>query len=103
MKRIDDARAVAEAVEGPLMVSIVEGHETTNLTPANLKQMGYCLALYPLSTLFTATRAIQDVLDDLQRNGTTESHANQMATYAEFSDVVRLDHFRGLDDRFGVG
>jgi hypothetical protein len=24
-----------------------------------------------------------------------------MATYAEFSEVVRLDHFRSLDDRFG--
>ncbi len=55
MKRIDDAVAVAQAVEGPLMISVVEGHETTKLTPRELKQMGYCLALYPLSTLFTAT------------------------------------------------
>ena len=103
MKRIDDAVAVAQAVEGPLMISVVEGHETTKLTPLELKQMGYCLALYPLSTLLTATRAIQDVLGELKRNGTTDAHAHRMTTYAEFSDVVRLDHFRGLDDRFGVG
>ena len=103
MKRIDDAVAVAQAVEGPLMISVVEGHETTKLPPLELKQMGYCLALYPLSTLFTATRAIQDVLSELKRSGTTDAHAQRMATYAEFSDVVRLDHFRGLDDRFGVG
>jgi hypothetical protein len=25
-----------------------------------------------------------------------------MATYAEFSELVRLDHFRSLDDRFGA-
>ena len=96
MKRLDDALAVAEAVEGPLMVSIVEGHETTKLTPAELKRMGYCLALYPLSTLFTATRAIQNVLGALKRRrhdrGATPG---RMATYAEFSDVVRLDHFAG--------
>jgi len=103
IKRIDDAVAVAQAVEGPLMISVVEGHETTQLTPQELKQMGYCLALYPLSTLFTATRAIQDVLGELQRSGSTASHTDRMTTYAEFSDVVRLDHFRGLDDRFGVG
>ena len=103
MKRIDDAVAVAQAVEGPLMISIVEGHETTKLPPQELKGMGYCLALYPLSTLFTATRAIQNVLGELKRSGTTESHTDHMATYAEFSNVVRLDHFRGLDDRFGVG
>jgi 2-methylisocitrate lyase-like PEP mutase family enzyme len=63
--------------------------------------MGYCLALYPLSALFTATRAIQGVLEELKRSGTTSAHAGRMATYAEFSEVVRLDHFRGLDDRFG--
>jgi 2-methylisocitrate lyase-like PEP mutase family enzyme len=103
MKRIDDAVAVAKAVEGPLMISVVEGHETTKLKPQELKQMGYCLALYPLSTLFTATRAIQNVLGELKRSGATESYADRMVTYAEFSDIVRLDHFRGLDDRFGVG
>jgi len=103
MKRIDDAVAVAQAVEGPLMISIVEGHETTKLTPVELKRMGYCLALYPLSTLFTATRAIQNLLGELKQSGTTNAHADRMSTYAEFSDMVRLDHFRGLDDRFGVG
>jgi carboxyvinyl-carboxyphosphonate phosphorylmutase len=103
MKRIDDAVAVTEAVAGPLMISIVEGHETTQLLPQELKRMGYCLALFPLSTLLSATRAIQGVLGELKRSGTTQSHADRMATYAEFSEVVRLDHFRGLDDRFGVG
>jgi hypothetical protein len=40
-------------------------------------------------------------LEELKRSGTTSAHAERMATYAEFSEVVRLDHFRGLDDRFG--
>jgi 2-methylisocitrate lyase-like PEP mutase family enzyme len=101
MKKIEDAEAVARAVPGPLMISVVEGHETTQLLPQALKRMGYCLALYPLSALFTATRAIQGVLEELKRSGTTSAHAGRMATYAEFSEVVRLDHFRGLDDRFG--
>jgi len=101
MKTIADAEAVAREVPGPLMISVVEGHETTQLTPQTIKRMGYCLALYPLSALFAATRAVQGVLEELKRSGTTLAHASRMATYAEFSAVVRLDHFRGLDDRFG--
>jgi len=102
MKTIADAEAVAREVPGPLMISIVEGHETTRLLPQDLKRLGYALALYPLSALFAATRAVSEVLQGLRRDGSTLADAGRMATYAEFSEVVRLDHFRSLDDRFGV-
>jgi 2-methylisocitrate lyase-like PEP mutase family enzyme len=102
MKTIADAEAVAREVPGPLMISIVEGHETTRLLPQDLKSLGYSLALYPLSPLFAATRAVSEVLRSLRRDGSTLAEAGRMATYAEFSEWVRLDHFRSLDDRFGV-
>jgi 2-methylisocitrate lyase-like PEP mutase family enzyme len=102
IKTIADAEAVAREVAGPLMISIVEGHETTCLLPQDLKSLGYSLALYPLSPLFAATRAVSEVLRSLRRDGSTRAEASRMATYAEFSEWVRLDHFRSLDDRFGV-
>lgn len=102
MKTIADAEAVAREVPGPLMISIVEGHETTRLLPQDLKSLGYAIALYPLSALFAATRAVSEVLQSLRGNGTTLAEASRMATYSEFSELVRFDHFRSLDDRFGV-
>jgi 2-methylisocitrate lyase-like PEP mutase family enzyme len=102
MKTIADAEAVAREVPGPLMISLVEGHETTRLLPQDLKNLGYSLGLYPLSALFAATRAVSQVLESLRRNGSTLAEAGQMATYAEFSKLVRLDHFRSLEDRFGA-
>ena len=102
MKTIADAEAVAREVPGPLMISIVEGHETTRLLPQDLKSLGYSLALYPLSPLFAATRAVSEVLRSLRRDGSTLAEAGRIATYAEFSEWVRLDHFRLLDDRFSV-
>jgi 2-methylisocitrate lyase-like PEP mutase family enzyme len=102
MKTLADAEAVAREVPGPLMISIVEGHETTRLLPQDLKSLGYAIALYPLSALFAATRAVSEVLQSLRGNGTTLAEAGRMATYSEFSELVRFDHFRSLDDRFGV-
>ena len=102
MKTIADAEAVAREVPGPLMISIVEGHETTRLLPQDLKSLGYALALYPLSALFAATRAVSEVLRSLLRDGSTLAEGGRIATYAEFSELVRLDHFRSLDDRFGA-
>ncbi|MGD0897045.1 MAG: isocitrate lyase/PEP mutase family protein [Thermoguttaceae bacterium] len=103
IKRIGDAVAVGKAIDAPLVISIVEGAETAALKPAELKEMGFAIALYPLSTLFAAARAVQETLSDLKRHGTTAGRADRMASYAEFSAVVRLDHYRGLDDRFAAG
>lgn len=103
IKRIEDARVIGRAIPGPLMISIVEGHETTALEPDELKEMGFCLALYPLSTLFTAARAVQEVLADLREKGTTQGSVDRMLDYGAFSQAVSLDHFRALDDRFGSG
>ena len=103
IKRIEDARALGQALEGPLVISVVEGHETAALTPEELKQMGFDVALYPLSALLSATHAIQEVLTELRQNGTTQARADRMTTYADFCEIVRLAHFSGLDDRFGTG
>jgi 2-methylisocitrate lyase-like PEP mutase family enzyme len=103
IKRIDDARAVGQAVDGPLMISVVEGNETAKLRTDELKKMGFALALYPLSTLLAATRAIGDILAKLKQNGTTHAWTDRMVTYSDFSEVVRLDRFCSLDDQFGTG
>jgi 2-methylisocitrate lyase-like PEP mutase family enzyme len=103
IKHLEDARAVGQAVGSPLMISVVEGHETAKVKPEELKRMGFCLALYPLSALFSATRAIQETLAELRQNGTTAGRADRMASYTDFATVVHFDHFRHLDERFGTG
>ena len=103
VKRLAEARAIADAIEGPLMISIIEGNETTQLTADDLKQMGFSLGVYALSALLSATRAVQEVLAELRDKGTTHARLDRMATYAEFSQVVNLGHYMELDDRFGSG
>ena len=103
IKRIDDARAMAGAIEGPLMISLVEGTESAGLKPDEIRHMGFALALYPLSALLAAVRAVQEMLAELKRTGTTSGCAGRMAGYADISAVTDLDHYRSLDDRYRAG
>ncbi|MBN2294241.1 MAG: isocitrate lyase/phosphoenolpyruvate mutase family protein [Pirellulales bacterium] len=103
VKKIDDARLLGEALKGAtLIISMVEGNETAQLLPDELKQMGFSIALYPLSTLLRATYASREMLADLKENGTTLAKADQMMTYGDFSKVVDLDRYNRLDDNFGI-
>lgn len=55
VKTIAQVEAIAERVPGPKVVSIVDGNETTALTLPDLEQMGFALAFYAVTALFTAT------------------------------------------------
>jgi 2-methylisocitrate lyase-like PEP mutase family enzyme len=102
IKKIAEVEAVARAVEGPKIVSIVDGNETTALSAADLQELGFGVVFYAVTALFTAVKAVSDVLAELRRTGTPRGSSHAMVSYAEFSDLVDLDHHKSLDDRFGA-
>jgi YD repeat-containing protein len=101
IKKISDVESVSKAIQGPKVVSIVDGNETTALTAADLQELGFSLVFYAVTALFTATRAIADALAHLQATGTPAGGPSQY-TYDEFSQLVGLDFHKDLDDQFGT-
>jgi 2-methylisocitrate lyase-like PEP mutase family enzyme len=101
IKKIAEVEAVAKGVPGPKVVSIVDGNETTALTASDLQDMGFSIVFYALSTLFTAVKAIEETLGALKRDGTPKNRADQMVTYAQFSEITGLVTYDALDDQFG--
>lgn len=102
IKKIAEVEAVARAVKGPKIVSIVDGNETTALTANDLQDMGFSVVFYAVTALFTAVKAVSDALAELQRAGTPRGSAGGMVSYAEFSALVDLDFHKDLDDRYGA-
>ncbi|WP_377515179.1 oxaloacetate decarboxylase [Ochrobactrum sp. RH2CCR150] len=101
IKKIADVEAVSKGVQGPKVVSIVDGNETTALKAKDLEELGFNIAFYALSALFSAVKAVRDTLDVLKAEGTPLSRADAMVTYAEFSAVTGLAGYDVLDDRYG--
>ncbi len=58
-----EMRQVCESLPGPLMANIVEGGHTPALPVAELADMGFAIAAYPLTLLSAAMRAMTEVLD----------------------------------------
>ncbi|MEU5438213.1 isocitrate lyase/PEP mutase family protein [Streptomyces sp. NPDC020719] len=100
IKKISELEAVAAAVHGPKVVSVVDGNETTGLTATDLQELGFSLAFYAVTALFTATRAVADALSHLRTAGTPAGGPPQHS-YTEFSRLVGADFHTDLDDRFG--
>jgi 2-methylisocitrate lyase-like PEP mutase family enzyme len=101
IKKIAEVEAVARAITGPKVVSIVDGNETTALTASDLEEMGFDVVFYAVSALFTAVKAVGDTLEELKRTGTPKGRQADMVSYAEFSSVVDLPFHQNWADRFG--
>ncbi len=101
VKTIAQVEQIATRLSGHKVISIVEGNETTALSADTLRDMGFSVVLYAVSTLFAAARTSLDVLQNLKRTGSTQADARRMMPYTEFVQIVGIDAYQQLDERFG--
>lgn len=80
----------------PKLANMLEGGKTPVLPPAQLEEMGYKIAAYPLTLLSRAVSAMNEALDDLKDGRPVEG----LLTFAELRDVVGFDDYYAEEDRY---
>lgn len=66
----EEMRRYCAAVDGPKMANMIEGGKTPLFSPAQLEEIGYKIAVYPLTLLNVSIRAMRDALHSLARGQT---------------------------------
>lgn len=83
---------VAETFRGaPLLANLVEDGKTPWLAPEALQQMGYKIALYPISALLAASRTLGTAYARILSGGTDSPAAR--VRFAEYNDIVGLPDY----------
>ena len=62
-----EMRRYCAEVDGPKLANMIEGGKTPLLSPQRLEEIGYKIAVYPLTLLNVAIRAMRDALVSLRR------------------------------------
>jgi 2-methylisocitrate lyase-like PEP mutase family enzyme len=101
VKTVAQAEAIANRVKFPKVLSVVDGNETQSLTDADIRELGFNIAFYPLTTLLAASKASINALAALRRSGSTIGIASALATYDEFMGMVGLERFHDFEEQFG--
>ena len=91
---------IANEIDAPLVANMIEEGVTPTLSAQQLFQMGYNVALFPLSALYAATYAIVKVFSELKKTGTTEHGREMMVTFNEFNKLVDLQRYMELEKRY---
>jgi methylisocitrate lyase len=99
-RSIQELKKVANEIDAPLVANMIEDGVTPNLPASELLKLGYQIAVFPLSAIYSATFAMRQVLTELKNTGTTSDARNVMVTFKDFNRFMDLDHFVDLERRY---
>lgn len=93
-------RRIGKEFKGvPLATTILErGGKTPWTPPAELRELGYNMILYPTSLLFRQTRALQRGLADLKAGRPLP--AAESVDMLEFEEIVGLAYWKSVEQKF---
>jgi methylisocitrate lyase len=99
---IEEMQEIGRRAPGPLVANMIEGGRTPVLPEEKLAAMGFNLILYPLTGLFAAARAIEQMYAKLHRDATTLGDEQRLMTFGEFNELIGVEERYQLAQRFGA-
>lgn len=88
----------ARDVEGPLLANMTEFGKSPLLGIDRLSEMGYTLAIYPVSAMRIAARAVERFLQALRSNGGQTEMVPEMLTRAELYRLIEYERYIEFDE-----
>ncbi|WP_339952094.1 isocitrate lyase/PEP mutase family protein [uncultured Albimonas sp.] len=95
-RTVEEMRTICAELPGPKMANIVEGGETPALSHAELAEIGFSIAAYPLTLLAAAmqamTRALGQLASDAPRDG--------LMDFAELRGRIGFDDYYAESEKY---
>ena len=65
-----------------------------------LEKLGYSIAIYPVSALYAATKAIIDFCNKLKEDKTSATSLGNMVDFPTFNNMIHLQEIREQEKKF---
>ena len=82
------------------MANMVENGKTPLDTAENLYKMGFRIAIYPVVTLYPATKAMAEVLQILKENEDLRPCMEYEVDFPTFNKMIGVQQWRDLEKTF---
>ena len=90
----------ARAFDLPLLVNIVEGGRTPVLPAARLQELGFRLAIFPVTGLLAAAAALQSTYASLKAQGSSDALPAPLYPFQDFCRLMGFPRVWDFDKRW---
>jgi 2-methylisocitrate lyase-like PEP mutase family enzyme len=94
----EEMRIYCENVPGPKMANMVEQGDTPVLNPKVLQEIGYSIAIYPISLMLAGIHAMEQTLAALAAGQTPDNAAE----FAHLRDIVGFPEYYEAEQRYAA-
>jgi 2-methylisocitrate lyase-like PEP mutase family enzyme len=88
---VEELEQIAKELPPPLVANMIERGVTPHLSRSELRELGFQLIVCPLAALYSASKAVLDVLTELRDSETTAAKVDDMLAFDEFGELVELE------------
>ena len=93
-----EMRRYCADVPGPKMANMVEQGDSPFLPPAKLRDIGYKLALFPITLMLAGVRAMEETLETMKAG----DHPKRLAEFAHLRDIVGFPAYYEAEKKYGA-
>jgi 2-methylisocitrate lyase-like PEP mutase family enzyme len=85
---VEELARIGQSFDIPLLVNVVEGGRTPQLSPVDLQQLGFSLAIYPISGLLAVAKSLKDTYSEIRSLRGTQSVESAMYPFSEMCELM---------------
>jgi methylisocitrate lyase len=97
LQDMSEYEKVREALDVPLLANLTEFGKTPLLTKTELENLGYNIAIYPVTSLRLSMKAVEDGFAAIRQQGSQKEIVDRMQTRARLYELIRYEEYNSFD------
>ena len=97
LQDLSEYEKVRAALDVPLLANLTEFGKTPLLTTDELTELGYNIAIYPVTSLRLSMKAVEDGFAAIRQQGTQKNIIDRMQTRKRLYEVIRYEDYNRFD------
>jgi 2,3-dimethylmalate lyase len=99
----DIERVASELADVPLLFNWAEGGKTPPIPYDRLRDLGFAIVIFPLTTLLTTLSSVRRALAEIKQAGTPTELLEEVPSFGELTEFLGLGEIHELEHRFSAG
>src|SRR4051812_27628065 len=96
---IEEMKEIGDHFDVPLVANMVEKGRTLVLSRGELESIGYRLAIFPVTALLAAVKAMSGVYEHLQRTGSSKGSSVALEDFSDLTGLMGFEDVWEFDKR----
>lgn len=94
---VEEMRQIGRSFDAPLLANMVEGGRTPILSKAELAELGYKIAIFPVSGLLATAAALQSLFAAMAQDGSTKDYHGALHPFGDFTKLMGFERVWAFD------